>query len=396
MVVDPYLRRGWRSLAMSLLSRLPESSIGVLLVLSVREIGHSYAAAGACSGAAAFGMAVGTPILGRAVDRIGAARVVAASGLTVSLAALAFALLPHRAELVVGLMISAVIGLAQPPIAPSARAVWRRILATAAFERVARLDATLSELSFIVGPLIFISLATLVGPQEALLIVGAALGVIAVAFAALPEVRALKPVRRPSGGSFLGALASPGVRTLMSVSFLLGMLVGSIELGVVQASADFGHPGLTGALLGIWGCGSITVGVLAMRSQRITDSVHTLRNALLVAAVLNLPLILVDSPVTLALALVIAGMPNAIIIGQIYSQLPRFVPEHQLTEVFSLDLGSAISGVGVGTMVAGLAITVAGSGASFFLGLIAISAAALVVVACRRTLRPIAAPPNAP
>jgi MFS family permease len=60
-----------RTLALALLARIPLGAVGLLLVLQVRHLGHSYALAGACSGACALGMAFGAPMLGRTVDRIG-------------------------------------------------------------------------------------------------------------------------------------------------------------------------------------------------------------------------------------------------------------------------------------------------------------------------------------
>lgn len=381
---------GWRravpSLTMSLLARLPESSIGVLLVLSVRDLGHSYAAAGASSGVCAFAMALGGPVLGRGVDRLGPAPILTACGIVVALAALAFALLPDGVHLAFIFLAAAALGFAQPPVAASARGAWRRLLTSSAFERVVRLDATLQEISFMTGPLIFVTLATLIGAQDGLLIVGAMLGVIAVVFALLPEVRAIDPLARPHGASVLGTLSYPGIRVMAVVSFLLGLLFGTIELGVIQAAEHFDRSELTGVLLGTWGVGSIVVGLIAMPRTRGANPVGVLSLSLLAATVLNIPVIFGLSPVWIGFSLLVAGSPNAIVIGQLYSLIPRYVGAHEVTEAFSLEVASAVSGVGVGTMLAGLVGSELGFRGPFVIAVIAAGVAFLLVVARRRVL----------
>ncbi|MGX6450260.1 hypothetical protein ACVU7I_19645, partial [Patulibacter sp. S7RM1-6] len=64
-----------RLLLLSLLARAPVAVLGLLFLLRARDLGGGYTIAGAVSAAAGVGMALGSPLLGRAVDRYGASPV---------------------------------------------------------------------------------------------------------------------------------------------------------------------------------------------------------------------------------------------------------------------------------------------------------------------------------
>ena len=97
------------------------------------------------------------------------------------------------------------------------------------------------------------------------------------------------------------------------------------------------------------------------------------------ASLLNIPVILGLGPVWIGLSLLVAGSPNAIVIGQLYSLIPRYVGAHEVTEAFSLEVASAVSGVGVGTMLAGIAASVVGFRGPFAIAVIAAGIAFLIV-----------------
>ena len=71
------LRSPWVGVlvASSLLSRLPIGINALAIVLYLREQTGSFAVAGAVSGTMALGSAIGAPLQGRLVDRLGARRV---------------------------------------------------------------------------------------------------------------------------------------------------------------------------------------------------------------------------------------------------------------------------------------------------------------------------------
>src|SRR4051812_2835501 len=115
-----------RTLALALLARVPPSALGLLIVLQIRHLGHSYALAGAASGACALGMAAFSPLLGRAIDRPGQPAVLILPGVTVALACALFGIIPAGAPAPVFLAVAAAIGAVQPPISACVRVLWRR------------------------------------------------------------------------------------------------------------------------------------------------------------------------------------------------------------------------------------------------------------------------------
>src|SRR4051812_2482324 len=117
-----------RTLALALLARVPPSALGLLLVLQIRHLDHSYTLAGACSGACALGMAAFSPLLGRAIDRGGQTVVLALTGAIVTLACALFAIIPGDAPAAAFLAVAAAIGAVQPPISACVRVLWRRML----------------------------------------------------------------------------------------------------------------------------------------------------------------------------------------------------------------------------------------------------------------------------
>ena len=65
-----------------------------------------------------------------------------------------------------------------------------------------------------------------------------------------------------------GALASPGVRTLLGTMIVVGAGVGIIEVAVPALCEAAGAPSATGFVLGLWGLGSLVGGVVASRLSR--------------------------------------------------------------------------------------------------------------------------------
>ena len=163
----PHVRR----LVLSgLLARLPMGMVGLALLLLVRENGGSYAAAGAVSGAYFVATAVGAPIAGRLVDRRGQTRIllpraVIFPALLSGVCALALLDAPLAAIAVC----AAAAGALMPPVGASLRALWPRMFADAELRAAAyALEASLQEITFIVGPLLVALLTAAVSPVLAL------------------------------------------------------------------------------------------------------------------------------------------------------------------------------------------------------------------------------------
>src|SRR5690349_21666454 len=115
-------------LGASLVARLPLAMFSIALLVHVRQLTGSFAAAGAATGAYAAAVGAGGPLLGRMADRRGHTAPLLGAALVACGLLTGLALLPHGAPaaLVVGL--AALLGLATPPVGPCARSVLPELL----------------------------------------------------------------------------------------------------------------------------------------------------------------------------------------------------------------------------------------------------------------------------
>jgi MFS family permease len=203
----PHVRR----LVLSgMLARLPMGMIGLALLLLVRENGGSYAAAGGVSGAYFVATAIGAPIVGRRVDRRGQARILFARALIFpALLATVCALALSDAPMALIGAAAAAAGVLMPPVGASLRSLWPRMFADAELRAAAyALEASLQEITFIVGPLLVALLTAAASPALALGVAAAAGGVGTLSIALAAPVRAWRP-EDDRHASILGALEPP-------------------------------------------------------------------------------------------------------------------------------------------------------------------------------------------
>ncbi len=159
----------------SVVARLPISMAPLAAVLLVQQVRGSYAVAGLVVGAYALGATVGTPVLGRLVDRLGQPWVIGTAGTlsAVLLAALALAAAGRAGDPAL-LALATGAGLAAPPLAATMRGAWRVAL-PGTRERFAAyaLDAVAVEFVFVVGPLLVGLLLVTTPPAVTLLVTAA-------------------------------------------------------------------------------------------------------------------------------------------------------------------------------------------------------------------------------
>lgn len=369
-----------RTLALALLSRVPLSAIGLLLVLQIRHLGHSYALAGACSGACAAGMAIGSPVLGRMIDRAGQAAVLSITGGVVVAVTALFAVIPAHAPGPVFIFTAALIGAVQPPVGSCVRVIWRRMLDGPGFSALVTLDASLQELAFLSGPLLLIGLASGIGAAAALAVTAAITGVVAALFALLPETRhyggAEPRTTAGENGSAARAWHSGGVRLLLLVSALMGIAFGATELGLVTTADHHGARGSSGILFALWGVGSFIGGVVWTRRTAGRDQAAAMPWLLLALGVTSALIAALPTLALVGAGITLAGAAVAPLFGVLYSTMGDVAPQGALTEAFTLETSAITAGIALGSAVAGVAASTFGAPATFAL------AGAAFLIAC--------------
>lgn len=361
-----------RTLALALLSRVPLSAIGLLLVLQVRHLGHSYALAGACSGACALGMAIGSPVAGRIIDRAGQAAVLSVTGAAVVAVTALFAIIPAGAPAPLFLAVALLIGAAQPPVGSCVRVLWRRMLEAPGFSSLVTLDASLQELAFLSGPLLLVGLASGIGAAGALAITAAMTGVVAALFAMLPETRTFggpEPRHAHAGAATppQRAWRSGGVRLLLVVSALMGVAFGATELGLVTTAEHHGARGASGILFAFWGIGSFVGGLAWTRKMATRDQAAAMPWLLLILGVTSALIAALPSMALVAVGITLAGAAVAPLFGVVYSTMGDVAPPGALTEAFTLETSAITAGIALGSAVAGAAASAVGAPATFVL-----------------------------
>ena len=280
-------------IAATLLARFPIGINALAIVLYLRAERGSFAVAGAVAGALAAGSGIGAPIQGRLVDAFGQRRVLVPlgfvhAGALGALVAGTEAGAPGAVLFACGLLA----GFAIPPTSSVLRSMWPSLLRERPelLQPAYALDSVLIELIFVLGPLLTAVVATVLAPQAALVVSAVSVVVGTIAFTALPPSRAMRPdPDRPRTGA-LGALASPGVRTLVLTSLPAGVGIGICEVTLPAFGDAYGAAATAGILLAIWSIGSAAGGLVygALPNRPPLDRVHLVVTALLPLGLLPL------------------------------------------------------------------------------------------------------------
>ncbi|WP_168207575.1 MFS transporter [Microlunatus elymi] len=360
------------------------------LLLLVESERGAYGVAGVVTGAFAVGCAIGTPLWGRLMDRLGQIRtllptsLVSALFLTVdAVATVAGAPLP------VLIVLAGLAGFAFPPLSPAIRSAWRVIFPNPASRRVAfALDATAVELLFVLGPLLLSLLLALTSPMVPVLVAAGCMAVGGVGYCRTSAARRSRPGIHPPT-----VLGHPGVRhhrSAITVPGVAAVLVVMLALSTGFGQLDTSMAGTAGELLG----GTDRVGILFMAiaggssvgglifgsrnwpiSERralmlTTGGFATLLVAIALLVGTGRPSLWLLLPLLFCTGLTIA--PSLIMMQGLVDHL---TPTNRLNEAQSMLSSVNQVGAAVGTALAGMLIDAHGVGWSF-------GGAALAVAIC--------------
>ncbi|HUQ55676.1 MFS transporter [Lentzea sp.] len=247
----------------SLLARLPIAMVGLSLLLYVERTTGSFAVAGMVSAAALVGVALGSVIQGRLMDRFGPTRPLAFTTVLFTVF-VTVSVLAVEAGLPVFVLtpLALGVGATEPMVGSASRALWERMVPTGATRMAAyAYEAISMEVFFILGP--GLAGLLLAAPWAGTgVVVGAVLMVVgALWFAFNPVVRAWGPVKQ-APRPLLGAFAYPGMRTVALAALGFGVTIGFVEVAVPAFAKAAGQASMGGLMLSLWSISSVIFGVL--------------------------------------------------------------------------------------------------------------------------------------
>jgi MFS family permease len=374
-------------MATNVLSRIPLAAIDVVLIVHVHALRGSWAVAGLIGGLHGLSSAAAAPLLGAAVDRRGQTVVLTTTGPTCGTAIVALALVPAAAPVAVLGALAVAAGTTTPPLGACLRALWPSVLGDdpRALQAAYALESAVLELTFITGPAAFLALAA-VSSRAAIAALGGLLGAGTLAFAAEPVSRRWRPhdgAKRTPGA----ALRSGGVRTLVAVMGLLGMLLGAVEVAIAAAMTAAHSPGATGPLLALWGVGSLLGGLAAARAARPPHA-RELALLLLALGAGHAALAAGGTPIALGALLVLAGAGVAPLFAAANTLASRLAVPGTSTEAFAWLNTAVAGGVALGALLGGTLADSGGATAAFLASGAAAAVAALTVTARAPSLQP--------
>lgn len=352
----------------SILGRLPVAMVGLALLLYVQRATGSFATAGLVSASTLTGVAVGSVAQGRIMDRFGPSIPLwTTSAVFSALVAVEIAAIEVGAPGAALTAVAFAVGLTEPMTGPASRALWAQLLPPGrARDAGYSYEAISMEVFFILGPGVAGLLAAMPWPGTGVVVGSACMVAGSVGFAATRPARRQKP--QPAGrgsGSLLGAIATPGMRTVALAAAAFGLLMGMVEVAVPAFAELAGHPTMGGLLLSVMSLSSVAVGLLYGMRPWPRPMNHRLPALVLAFGGL---IALLAAPATLAgltVALLVAG---SLITPQSTAHsvaLELAAPAGTATEAFGWVITAVTLGAAAGQSLSGQLVEWSGPSAAF-------------------------------
>ena len=372
------------------IGRLPFAIVGLSIILLMRHEGYGYGEIGVVSAGEGLAIALTGVVLGRLADRTGRTRVILVCGCmtAAALAGLTAAIL-SGAPVALLVAIAALYGGAIPPISGSMRSLWGTLVPAERVESAYAFDAIQLEVVFIVGPLIAAGLATALTPAVGLILCAGLYVVAATGFATAPAVRSALPdtgVARTRAG----ALASPGIRTLVAIGLVAAISFGAIDIALPAFSEQEGSRAAAGPLLTLWALGSVLGGLwYGSRTWRAPAGQRVIALSGLLALG-TAPIVFAGSIPAMGALLVLTGLALAPLATTQYALVDRLAPAGTSTEAYSWHIVATAVGFSAGATVAGLLVEQVGVPWALAGAALACAAGFLIALFRRRTLQAVA------
>ena len=387
-----------RILVLGLFLRIPMPASSVIVTLHVvGPLDRSYAEAGLVSTVLAIAMAISAPWLGRLLDRLGLRRTLL---LPLAILPIAWSIAPWVGYLPL-IVLVAVAGLFTVPSWSIVRQVVLRSVKPGQRTAALSADAIMTELGFMVGPVIGVLSASYLGTSWALLVIQwlgiASALTLWLLNPMITEGEPTVPSDAVPGGSItqgrrfgLPSWVNPGVVLLLAGTFTASLILIAEDLGTVAAMRDFDRTALLGLVMAIWALGSL-LGAL------VYGALNRHPPAAVMLVLLGATTVLTAfawGPISFAALLLLSGFFCAPTLTAALEAITSRVPSTVRGEVMGWH-GSAITlGSAIGAPTAGFAIDLIGWEGGFVLGGgLGLLIAAAIWLAVRRMSTPAEASP---
>ncbi|GAA1653735.1 MFS transporter [Nonomuraea maheshkhaliensis] len=342
-------------LLVGLLARVPATATGMALTLHVAEVmGLRYGPAGVVAMASTIGMAIGSPLAGRFVDRHGLRPVLAVT--TVAQAAFwscAWAL-PFPA-LVVAAALAGLLGL---PVFSVTRQCLAAIVPVEQRRTGFALDSIMVELSYMAGPALAVAGITTLGSGVTMTVIGAGMSVAGLGLIVLnPPIRSAEElVAEAEGGKTRVSRRqwlTPAFVALLGTAAAATFVLTATELSLVATMNQAGQTAWVGLAVAIW-CVFSLIGGFVYGGLSRGLSPLTLIAAMGLATV---PVALVGGGWHwLILALLPAGLLCAPSLSATVDVLTRWVPSEARGEAMGFHGTALLIGGAASAPIAGVVI----------------------------------------
>ena len=375
-----------RLFAAAFVGRLPVAMYPLGSVILLSRATGSYAIAGAATAAFSIAAGIASPVLGRLIDRRGQGPVLVFCALTFPASAAALIAVAQTAPHAVPLIACAAAGgITYPPLFATLRALITSLIGSSGLiESGFALEAVIQELFFIVGPLLVALLVALASPSAAIG-VGAGLVLIGtLAFATTPASRSWRGQPRRTSA---GALAIPGMRTVLVASVMDGMTFGTLEVALPAFAQRHGSAGTAGVLLAVLAVASMLGGLWYGSREWSRDPATLILWFSILLPVGLAPLALAHSIAAMAALLALAGLSIAPAAAITFVLISRLVPPGAVTEAFTWLSTGVIAGFALGGALTGVIVESASVSAALALTAAFALGGTIVIFARRATLR---------
>jgi len=338
-----------RLMLIAMLARIPITAAGVVLTLHVvLGLGRGYGPAGLVGATVTVGAAIGAPLLGRVVDRHGLRRMLVVATIADGAFWGAVPWLPYPALLGAAF----VGGLLALPVFSVVRQSLAALVPEGQRRPAYSVDSMSVELSYMIGPVLGVLLATTVSTNAAVLTLGVTIVASGVAMYVLnPPVKSAAAIGapRPPMRSWL----RPQLTAVLLATTACTLVLAGTDVGIVAALQSTGQVSWIGLVLATWGLVSLLGGFVFGAMRR---GVSALTLALLLG-LLTMPIGLFgDRWWVLCLALLPAGALCAPTLAAVADSVSRLAPETVRGLIMGLHGSALTAGLALGAPLSGAVV----------------------------------------